>query len=110
MISVVEGESVTLYPDTEVQKDDLIVWTFGYEDIRIAQMTGKTRETYEGTDGRFGDRLKVDKRTGSLTIKSTRTDHSGLYKLQMRSSSRGTTNKTFKVAVNCEYLSLIIFV
>ncbi|XP_051760720.1 uncharacterized protein LOC127517971 isoform X7 [Ctenopharyngodon idella] len=105
MISVVEGESVTLYPDTEVQKDDLIVWTFGYEDIRIAQMTGKTRETYEGTDGRFGDRLKVDKRTGSLTIKSTRTDHSGLYKLQMCSSSRATTNKRFKVAVNLKKIS-----
>ncbi|XP_048037640.1 uncharacterized protein LOC125262809 [Megalobrama amblycephala] len=105
MRSAVEGESVTLYPDTEVQKDDLIVWTFGYEDTLIAQMTGKTRETYEGTDGRFRDRLKLDKRTGSLTINSARTEHSGLYKLQMSSSSRGTTNKRFKVAVNLKKIS-----
>ncbi len=42
-----EGESVTLYPDTEVQKDDLILWMFGDEKNLIAQMMGKTRETYE---------------------------------------------------------------
>lgn len=102
MISVMEGQSVTLYPDTEIQKDDLIVWMFGGEDNLIAQMTGKTRETYEGTDGRFRDRLKLDKRTGSLTISNMRTEHSGLYKLQMSSSSKGTTNKRFKVVINCE--------
>ncbi|XP_077081639.1 uncharacterized protein LOC143735405 isoform X3 [Siphateles boraxobius] len=105
LISLVEGEPVTLYPDTEIQKDDLIVWMFGDEDTLIAQMTGKNRETYEGTDGRFRDRLKLDKRTGSLTIKSTRTEHSGLYKLQMSSSNRGTTNKRFKVAINLKKVS-----
>ncbi|XP_067260913.1 uncharacterized protein [Chanodichthys erythropterus] len=104
--SVVEGESVTLYPDTEVQKDYLIMWTFGYEDTLIAQMTGKTRETYEGTHGRFRDILKLDKRTGSLTINSVRTEHSGLYKLQISSSNRGTTNKRFKVAVNLKKISV----
>ncbi|CAM4659417.1 unnamed protein product [Leuciscus chuanchicus] len=103
-ISVVEGEPVTLYPDTEIQKDDLIVWMFGDEDNLIAQMTGKTRETHEGTDGRFKDRLKLDKRTGSLTINSTRTEHSGLYKLQI-SSKRGATNKRFKVAINLKKVS-----
>ncbi|XDV23425.1 hypothetical protein PO909_028003, partial [Leuciscus waleckii] len=103
-ISVVEGEPLTLYPDTEIQKDDLIVWMFGDEDNLIAQMTGKTRETHKGTDGRFKDRLKLDKRTGSLTINSTRTEHSGLYKLQI-SSKRGTTNKRFKVAINLKKVS-----
>ncbi|XP_067271620.1 uncharacterized protein [Pseudorasbora parva] len=105
MISVDEGVLVTLYPDTEINKDDLILWTFGDEDTLIAQMTGKTRETYEGTDGRFLDRLKVDKKTGSLTISGTRTEHSGLYKLQISSSSRGTTNKRFKVAINLKKVS-----
>uniref|UniRef100_A0A671P993 Si:ch73-27e22.4 n=1 Tax=Sinocyclocheilus anshuiensis TaxID=1608454 RepID=A0A671P993_9TELE len=100
-ISLLAGQSVTLYPDnTEAQKDDLIVWMFGDENNLIAQMTGKTRATYEGTDGIFRDRLKLDKRTGSLTIRNMRTELSGLYKLQMSSSSKGTTNKRFKVVIN----------
>ncbi len=102
MISVMEGQPVTLYPDTEVQKDDLILWMFGDQDNRIAQMTRKTSDTYEGTDGIFKDTLKLDKRTGSLTIKNMRTELSGLYKLQTSSSSKGTTNKRFKVVINCE--------
>ncbi|XP_058616590.1 uncharacterized protein si:ch73-27e22.4 isoform X3 [Onychostoma macrolepis] len=106
MISVMEGQSVTLYPDTEIQKDDLIVWMFGGEDNLIAQMTGKTRETYEGTDGIFRDRLKLDKRTGSLTISNMRTEHSGHYKLQMSSSTKGTTNKRFKVVINLKNVSV----
>ncbi len=102
MISVMEGQSVTLYPDTEVHKDDLILWMFGDQDNLIAQITGKNRETYEGTDGIFKDRLQLDKNTGSLTIRNMRTELSGLYKLQMSSSSKGTTNKRFKVVINCE--------
>ncbi len=102
MISVMEGQSVTLDPDTKVQKDDLILWMFGDQDNRIAQITVKTSDTYEGTDGIFRDRLKLDKRTGSLTISNMRTELSGLYKLQTSSSSKGTTNKRFKVVINCE--------
>ncbi len=102
MISVMEGQSVTLDTDTKVQKGDLILWMFGDQDNRIAQMTRKTRETYEGTDGIFKNRLKLDKKTGSLTIKNMRTELSGLYKLKMSSSSKGTTNKRFKVVINCE--------
>ncbi len=97
-----EGQSVTLDTDTKVQKGDLILWMFGDQDNRIAQMTRKTRETYEGTDGIFKNRLKLDKKTGSLTIKNMRTELSGLYKLQMSSSSKGSTNKRFKVVINCE--------
>ncbi|XP_039522228.1 uncharacterized protein LOC120475649 isoform X2 [Pimephales promelas] len=103
LISLVEGEPVTLHTNTEMQKDDLIVWMFGDEGTRIAQMTGKKRETFGGTDGRFRDQLKLDKRTGSLTIKSTRTEHSGLYILQI--SNRETTGEIFKVAINLEKVS-----
>ncbi|XP_077081633.1 uncharacterized protein LOC143735403 isoform X1 [Siphateles boraxobius] len=108
LISLVEGEPVTLYPDTEIQKDDVILWMFGDEDTLIAQMTEKYifgRKTREATDGRFGDQLKLDKRTGSLTIKSTRTEHSGLYKLQITRSNRGTINERFKVAINLKKVS-----
>ncbi|XP_067271622.1 uncharacterized protein [Pseudorasbora parva] len=105
MISREEGEPFTLYPDNEINKDDLILWTFGDEDTLIAQMPEKSKKKNEGTDGRFQDRLKVDKKTGSLTISGTRTEHSGLYKLQISSSSRGTTNKRFKVAINLRKVS-----
>jgi len=94
---LVEGEPVTLSPDTEIQKDDLKVWMFG--DTLIAEMPRK-KKTGEGPDGIFRDRLKLDKKTGSLTIKSTRTEHSGLYVLQI--SNRETTGEIFKVAINCE--------
>ncbi len=101
MISVMEGQSVTLYPDTEVQKDDLILWMFGDQDNRIAQITGKSRETVEGTDGIFRDRLKLDKNTGSLTINNIT---SGPYKLQIVSSRR-TSYRKFRVFICCESFS-----
>uniref|UniRef100_A0A8C1TWQ2 Ig-like domain-containing protein n=1 Tax=Cyprinus carpio TaxID=7962 RepID=A0A8C1TWQ2_CYPCA len=45
----------------------------------------------------FGDRLQMDSRTGSLIIRNIRTEHSGLYKLQIIKA--GVTYKSFSVAV-----------
>ncbi len=102
MISVMEGQSVTLYPDTEVQKDDLILWMFGDQDNLIAQMIGETKETtYSDADERFRDRLQLDKNTGSLTINNIT---SGPYKLQIV-SSRSTSYRKFRVFICCESFS-----
>ncbi|XP_051764524.1 SLAM family member 5-like isoform X8 [Ctenopharyngodon idella] len=83
--SVIEGDSVTLYSDvTEIQKADLILWTFGPDSTRIAQinrLVNKVSLYDDVLDGRFRDRLHLDK-TGSLTITNTRTEHSGVYELQ----------------------------
>ncbi|XP_067252779.1 uncharacterized protein [Chanodichthys erythropterus] len=85
-VSVMEGESVTLYCDvTEIQKADLILWTFGADSTRIAQINRSANKfsLYNDVlDGRFRDRLHLDK-TGSLTITNITTEHVGLYKLQL---------------------------
>ncbi|XP_077081384.1 uncharacterized protein LOC143735203 isoform X2 [Siphateles boraxobius] len=81
-VFVMEGESVTLYTDvTETKKAELILWTFGADSTRIAQINRDVNKVslYDKVlDGRFRDRLKLDK-TGSLTITNTTTEHTGAY-------------------------------
>ncbi len=105
MILVVKGKDVTLNPDTETQRDDLILWMFGDENNLIAQLTGETKETtYTDADERFRDRLQLDKNTGSLTIKNMTSKHSGAYKLQIISTRR-TSYRKFRVFICCESFS-----
>uniref|UniRef100_A0A8C1RC92 Immunoglobulin domain-containing protein n=1 Tax=Cyprinus carpio TaxID=7962 RepID=A0A8C1RC92_CYPCA len=86
-VSVMEGDSVTLQNDvTELQEDDLIVWRFGDKGILLAKIDVETNETsLNVADERFKDRLQLDQ-TGSLLIKNTRTEHTGLYEVQIRGS------------------------
>ncbi len=83
-VSAMEGDSVTLHiNDTDIQKDDLIMWKFGNNGILIAQINRENNDSRfysDKFDGRFRDRLKLDQ-TGSLTITNTRTTDSGLYKV-----------------------------
>ncbi|XP_058616617.1 uncharacterized protein LOC131530385 isoform X2 [Onychostoma macrolepis] len=84
-VSVMEGESVTLQNYvTAIQRDDLIVWRFGDKGILLAKINVETNETSVNiADERFKGRLELDQ-TGSLTITDTRTEHAGLYELQIR--------------------------
>ncbi|XP_067255045.1 CD48 antigen-like [Chanodichthys erythropterus] len=98
-VSVMEGDSVTLYTDlTEIHEDD-ILWKYGPEKSLIAQNNRATgiSSTSDVPDGRFRDRLKLDNQTGSLTITNTRTEHAGLYQLEIRGAK--LTAKTFSVSV-----------
>uniref|UniRef100_A0A8C1UMX6 Ig-like domain-containing protein n=1 Tax=Cyprinus carpio TaxID=7962 RepID=A0A8C1UMX6_CYPCA len=68
--------------------EDLILWRFGSENTLIAEidLMASSMTVYDDVlDERFRDRLKVDHQTGSLIITDTRTEHTGLYKLQSNS-------------------------
>ncbi|XP_051741571.1 uncharacterized protein LOC127508050 isoform X16 [Ctenopharyngodon idella] len=80
-----EGESFTLTPGIEINKDDQIQWLFG-DEKKMTVIAEIQRGTGEITvpDGRFKDRLEIDKNTGSLTITNTRTEDAGVYKLKIR--------------------------
>ncbi|KAF4097337.1 SLAM family member 9-like [Onychostoma macrolepis] len=85
LVSVTEGDSVTLHTElTEIHGDE-IMWNFGAEKTMIAEYNRVFRIyfTYDGPDGRFRDRLKLDKQTGSLTITNITTEHAGVYELQI---------------------------
>ncbi|ROL46200.1 hypothetical protein DPX16_4885 [Anabarilius grahami] len=86
-ISVKEGDSVTLNSDlTEIKEVDKILWMF--KNTLIAEINKRADRitVYNGVlDGRFRDRLKLDKQTGSLTITNITTEHDGDYRLKINS-------------------------
>uniref|UniRef100_A0A8C1LPM7 Ig-like domain-containing protein n=2 Tax=Cyprinus carpio TaxID=7962 RepID=A0A8C1LPM7_CYPCA len=95
MVSVTEGDSVTLNTDvTAIHEDDDILWKFGAENSLIAKIN---RENQIFPDERFRDRLKLDRQTGSLTITNITTKHTGLYEVKISGTKRST--KTFSVSV-----------
>ncbi|XDV23745.1 hypothetical protein PO909_028183, partial [Leuciscus waleckii] len=99
-VSVMEGDSVTLNTDdTEIRENEDIMWTFGDENYLLAKIKKKKQivSTYNSTDERFRDRLKLDDQTGSLTIMNTTTEHAGVYKLQIIRAKK--SSKTFSVSV-----------
>uniref|UniRef100_A0A8C1Z6J4 Immunoglobulin domain-containing protein n=1 Tax=Cyprinus carpio TaxID=7962 RepID=A0A8C1Z6J4_CYPCA len=101
-VSVMEGDSVTLHTDDKTNQQEYVKWYF--DDIRIAQITGDLSyictdvQCNEGTE-RFRDRLKLDHQTGSLTIMNITNTDSGLYHLEIISSS-SISEKIFSVAVH----------
>ncbi len=99
LVSVMEGDYVSLNSDLTQILNEEINWTFGAEKSIIAKIKRKKHifSTYDGPDGRFRDRLKLDNQTGSLTITNTRTEHTGVYQLQIFSAKR--SSKTFNVSV-----------
>uniref|UniRef100_A0A672RTL7 Immunoglobulin subtype domain-containing protein n=1 Tax=Sinocyclocheilus grahami TaxID=75366 RepID=A0A672RTL7_SINGR len=111
-VSVTEGDSVTLYTDvTEIQKADLILWTFGSDSTRIAQinrMANRISLYDDVLDGRFRDILKVDHQTGSLTITDITPEHAGLYGFLQIVEGKEVTPKKFSIIVSGESFSRCI--
>ncbi|XP_016344354.1 SLAM family member 5-like [Sinocyclocheilus anshuiensis] len=99
-LSVTEGDSVTLHTAvTEIREDDDILWKFEAGKSHIAKIKKKKQNfsTYDGPDGRFRDRLKLDDQTGSLTITNITTQHAGVYQLEIAGAKK--SSKTFSVSV-----------
>ncbi|XP_056095285.1 SLAM family member 5-like [Rhinichthys klamathensis goyatoka] len=98
-----EGDSPTLNTDvTETQKAELILWTFGPDSTRIAQINRLVNmvSLYSNAlDGRFRGRLELDDQTGDLTIRNIKTEHSGLYELQIFGGNVVTAQK-FSIIVS----------
>uniref|UniRef100_A0A8C2CFH7 Immunoglobulin domain-containing protein n=1 Tax=Cyprinus carpio TaxID=7962 RepID=A0A8C2CFH7_CYPCA len=89
-ISVMEGDTVTLNTDITKKEHDKMLWYS--EETRIALINGHLNISclYDGEDGRFRDRLKVDYKTGSLIITNITTEHAGRYEAEIiRSESSG---------------------
>ncbi|XP_051977354.1 hepatocyte cell adhesion molecule-like [Xyrauchen texanus] len=99
-VSVMEGDSVTLYTNvTVIHEDDDLMWNFGTEKrfiARINKVAGIVNIS-DGPDGRFRDRLILNNKTGDLTITNTRITDTGLYQLQISGAKR--SSKTFIVTV-----------
>ncbi|TRY56683.1 hypothetical protein DNTS_034240, partial [Danionella cerebrum] len=78
--SVMEGESVSLSCGRD---GGGIQWRFGDEGTLIAGIegSGSSADAFEDVlDSRFRDRLKLDNKTGTLTISNIRAEHAGEYK------------------------------
>ncbi|KTG34204.1 hypothetical protein cypCar_00021458 [Cyprinus carpio] len=111
-VSVMEGDSVTLNTnDTDIQKNDRILWKFGHNNFLIAQINRKNNKSrfYNDTaDGRFRDRLQLDHQTGSLTITNTTITDSGLYKVTSTSTQK--LFNTFSLTVYACYFNMSIII
>ncbi|KAL0149419.1 hypothetical protein M9458_055207, partial [Cirrhinus mrigala] len=96
-LSVIEGDSVTLYTGLIKSQQERMKWYFHVD--RIAEITGDQSKicTDEQCKERFGDRLKLDNQTGSLTITNIRITDTGLYKLLLNSHN---TEIIFGVSVS----------
>ncbi|KAL1279191.1 hypothetical protein QQF64_025864 [Cirrhinus molitorella] len=96
-ISVTEGDPVTLRIDAEMHKDALMLWRFGDKGVLLAKIDTETGEiSVSNADERFRDRLQLNQ-NGSLTIKNSRSEHAGLYELQIRGRE---SSQRFLLSVN----------
>ncbi|XP_055059885.2 uncharacterized protein [Misgurnus anguillicaudatus] len=102
-VSVNVGESVTLHTDIRaIKKNDHIMWLFGSDSpgTRIAEIIKWSYmfSIYVCHKEQFGDQLRLDHQTGSLTIENISAEHSGLYKSVIITNQK-KLNKMFNVKV-----------
>ncbi|XP_077081560.1 uncharacterized protein LOC143735302 isoform X2 [Siphateles boraxobius] len=101
-VSVMEGRPVTLNTGVTKQKRDKMLWFFN--DTLIALISGEpsTSCLYDGEDGRFRDRLEVDFKTVSLTIRDIRSEHAGRYEAYFIQSKSSGTSQSLNRNSKCD--------
>lgn len=100
LVSVMEGDSVILHTDTEIQSKDVVEWRF--EENLIAKYDSETNVTKYVNDSHhwnFRNRLVLNNLTGDLTIKNLRAQESGRYHMDIIGAR--DLNRTFNV--HCRY-------
>nr|XP_055073034.1 uncharacterized protein LOC129452996 [Misgurnus anguillicaudatus] len=112
-VSVMEEDSVTLLTDDlDIQKYDVIRWRFHHENSPLAELNRNTAffSIYDDVhDGRFRDRLQLNVQTGSLTITNITTQHSGLYEVDLSSTSGSyTIHQSFTVTVSGKVMTVSV--
>lgn len=101
-VSVKEGEDINL--DTglvEIKRYDLILWKFKEQVIAEINKVTNTFLKNDTSDERFNGRLKLHPQIVSLIISGSRITDSGVYQLNMISSSH-TVQRTISVTVSGE--------
>ncbi|XP_016116490.1 uncharacterized protein [Sinocyclocheilus grahami] len=105
--SVMEGDLVALNTDVIKQKeDDIIQWYFNNALIAMINGHPNTSCNYDGEGGRFIDRLKVDYKTGSLTITDITTEHAGRYEAELITSQSSGTIKKLNIPSKCDHTKI----
>lgn len=94
LLSLIEGDSVTLKSDVTKQGRDKMLWYFN--DTLIALINGDPSKScvYDGEGEIFKDRLSVDYETGSLTITNIRSKHAGRYETEIIKSKSSETSQS----------------
>ncbi|XDV23973.1 hypothetical protein PO909_028297 [Leuciscus waleckii] len=102
LVSVMEGDSVTLNTGVTKQQRDKMLWYFN--DTLIALINGEpsTSCLYDGEDGRFRDRVEVDYKTGSLTIRDITTEHAGRFEANFIQSKSSGTSQSLNRNSKCD--------
>ncbi|XP_056614632.1 natural killer cell receptor 2B4-like [Triplophysa dalaica] len=79
-----EGHSVTLHTDTQLHTHDVIEWMFGVQspDEIIAEINREANITSFIIE-RLKNHLQLNPQTGSLIITNIKTQHTGLYQLEI---------------------------
>ncbi|XP_073699506.1 uncharacterized protein [Garra rufa] len=102
LVSVMEEDSVIFHTGVETNQQEDIKWYFS--STRIAQINGDL--SFICTDVQcnhrteiFRDRLKLDNRTGSLTITNIKNTDAGVYELKIIGSN-SSSEKIFNVILN----------